>query len=537
MTLKQVKSQFGILIMTMFENEKTYGRFAENNSIDEFHKKFDDSVTRIQKDFGQNYPMIIGGKEIFSNDIFEVRSPADRNLILGRFPLATKEDTLHAIETARDSFFKWALVPYETRVRIFREVADIFSQNKFDLAAILSFENGKNRLEAMGDLDESIDFMRFYAEQLEINQGFSKQTKSATSNENTKSVLKPYGVWGIISPFNFPSAIAIGMTSGALITGNTVVLKPSSDAPISAFKFVESIYHKLPPAAINFVTGSGSIVGKTILSSDIIEGIAFTGSKQVGMSGYSTVTSHRPRPFISEMGGKNPAIVSASSDIEKATDGVMRAAFGYSGQKCSACSRVYVHKSIAPKFLDMLVAKTRALKVGKPWEKDSYIGPVINADAVQKFQNASNIAKKDGKILCGGDLVPDASCKDGNFVMPTIVAGLPKDHELIREELFLPFLCVEEFDNFDEAISLANKSNYGLTAGVFSQDRTEIEKFFEKIEAGVTYANRAASATTGAMVGAQPFVGWKDSGISGKGAGGAYYLLQFLREQTQTRCE
>jgi 1-pyrroline-5-carboxylate dehydrogenase len=255
------------------------------------------------------------------------------------------------------------------------------------------------------------------------------------------------------------------------------------------------------------------------------------------MTGYSAFEIQKPRPFISEMGGKNPAIVSANADIEKATDGVMKAAFGYGGQKCSACSRVYVQKSIANKFLERLVAKTSSLKIGKPWEKDTYMGPIINDQAVKKFQKATELAKKDGTVLCGGTLISDLSYKDGNFVSPTIVTNLPRDHELIREELFLPFLCVEEFENFDEALMLANKSNYGLTAGVFSQDKNEIEKFFEKIEAGVTYANRAASATTGAMVGAQPFVGWKESGISGKGAGGEYYLLQFLREQTQTRCE
>ena len=520
----------------MFENEKTWGRFIENNYTDEFHKKFDNAIDEVRKDFGKNYPMIIGGKEIFSDNQFQVRSPADKNLVLGNFPLATKADTIHAIETTKESFYKWSLTPYKKRVQIFREIADVFSQNKFNLAAILSFENGKNRLEAMGDLDESIDFMRFYAEQLEVNTGFSKETKSASSNEKTSSNLKPYGVWGIISPFNFPSAIAIGMASGALITGNTVVLKPSSDAPISAFKFVEAIYHKLVPSAISFVTGSGGIVGKAILESPLIDGIAFTGSKEVGMTGYNSFAIQKPRPFISEMGGKNPTIVSATADIEKATDGVMKAAFGYSGQKCSACSRVYVQKSIANKFLERLVEKTNSLKIGKPWEKDTYIGPIINDEAVKKFQNASELAKKDGKILCGGSLVPGMS-QNGNFVTPTIVSSLPKDHELIREELFLPFLCVEEFENFDEALMLANKSNYGLTAGVFSQDKNEIEKFFEKIEAGVTYSNRAASATTGAMVGAQPFVGWKESGISGKGAGGAYYLLQFLREQTQTRCE
>ena len=300
--------------------------------------------------------------------------------------MGTKEDALHAIESAKESFHKWSLTPYQKRVQIFRDVADVFSANKFTLAAILCFENGKNRLESMGDLDESIDFMRFYADQIEINTGFSKETKNATAGEKTSSVLKPYGVWGIISPFNFPSAIAIGMTSGALITGNTVVLKPSSDAPISAFKFVESIYHKLPPAAINFVTGSGGIVGKTILESPLVDGIAFTGSKDVGMRGYSTFAMAKPRPFISEMGGKNPAIVSATADIEKASDGVLRAAFGYGGQKCSACSRVYVQKSIANKFLERLVAKTSALKIGKPWEKDVYIGPIINDESVKKYQ-------------------------------------------------------------------------------------------------------------------------------------------------------
>jgi 1-pyrroline-5-carboxylate dehydrogenase len=481
--------------------------------------------------------MIIAGKEILSSNLFQVRSPADKNLILANFPLASKDDVLRAIDSAKEAFYKWSLVQYQRRVQIFREVADVFSQNKFSLAAIMCFENGKNRLEAMGDLDEAIDFMRFYAEQLEVNEGFSKSTQSANQQEKTSSVLKPYGVWGIISPFNFPSAIAIGMTSGTLITGNTAVLKPSSDSPISAFKFVESIYHKLPPAAINFVTGSGSIVGRTIFESPMVDGVAFTGSKEVGMSGFETFVVSRPRPFISEMGGKNPAIITKTADIEKATDGVMRAAFGYSGQKCSACSRVYVQKDIANKFVEKLVAKTKTLKIGKPWEKDVFLSPVINKSALEKFQRASEIARKDGKIVLGGSVLTDPEHKDGNFVEPTIVTGLPKDHDLIRNELFLPFLCVEEFDNFDDAIKEANKSNYGLTAGIFSQDKSEIDSFFEHIEAGVTYANRSSSATTGAMVGAQPFVGWKDSGISGKGAGGAYYLLQFMREQTQTRCD
>ncbi|TLX81819.1 MAG: aldehyde dehydrogenase family protein [Thaumarchaeota archaeon] len=521
----------------MFENEKTWAKAVLNNSTDEFHSKFDRAIDLVKKDFGKSYPIIIGGKEIHSDNQFQVRSPADTRIVIANFPLATKEDTIHAIESAKDAFPRWSQASYQKRIEIFRECADAFSSDKFQLAAMMTYENGKNRLEAMGDIDEAIDFLRFYADQLELNQGFSKETKSASTNEKTRSVLKPYGLWGIISPFNFPSAIAIGMTTGALITGNTAVLKPSSDTPLSAFMFVETIYHKLTPAALNFVTGAGSVVGKTILESPLVDGIAFTGSKEVGMSGFRSFVEKKPRPFISEMGGKNPAVITASADLEKAAEGILRASFGYGGQKCSACSRVYVQKNIANQFMEKLVSKVKSLKIGHPWEKDVFLGPVINEDAVKKFQRASDIAKKDGKVVFGGSVLKESDYQHGYFVEPTIVADLPQEHELVREELFLPFVCVSQFDSFDEAIKMANKTNYGLTAGIFSKDQKEIEAFFEKIEAGVTYVNRATSATTGAMVGAQPFVGWKESGISGKGAGGAYYLLQFMREQTQTRCE
>ncbi len=521
----------------MFENEKTWASAVLNNSADEFDRKFDQAIDVIQKDFGKKYPMIIGGKEIYSDNQFQVRSPADTRIVIATFPLATKDDALHAIASAKDAFSRWSQVPYQKRVEIFRECANTLSSDKFQLAAIMTFENGKNRLEAMGDVDEAIDFLRFYSDQLELNQGFSKETKSASPNEKTQSVLKPYGLWGIISPFNFPSAIAIGMTTGALITGNSAVLKPSSDTPLSAFKFVESIYHKLTPAALNFVTGAGSVVGKTILESPLVDGIAFTGSKEVGMSGFEAFVKKQPRPFISEMGGKNPAIIAESADLEKAAEGVLRASFGYGGQKCSACSRVYVQKNITNQFMEKLVSKAKSIKIGHPWQKDVFMGPVINEAAVKKFQRASDVAKKDGKVVFGGSVLKDSDFQYGYFVEPTIVTDLPQGHELIVEELFLPFVCVISFDSFDEGIKMANKTNYGLTAGIFSKDQKEIEAFFEKIEAGVTYANRTASATTGAMVGAQPFVGWKESGISGKGAGGAYYLLQFMREQTQTRCE
>lgn len=521
----------------LIENENTYATALANNSLDEFHKKFDEAINKIRKDPVKDYPNIINGNAVYSENKFTVKSPADSSISVANFPNSTEDEVNISLESAKKAFPEWSSVPYQKRVQIFRECADNFFANKFNLAAILSFENGKNRLESIGEIDETIDFLRFYADQLEQNQGFTRETKSIASNEKTRSVLKPYGVWGIIAPFNFPSAIAIGMTTGALITGNTVVLKPSDKAPLSSFKFVETIYKKIPSGAINFVTGAGTKVGKMIIESNMLDGLAFTGSLEVGLGAFKKINEGIPKPIISEMGGKNPAIVTKSADLEKSTDGVLRAAYGFSGQKCSACSRVYVHKSVVKEFVEKLLGKTKNLKIGLPWERDVFLGPVINEEAMKKYKRAVDLAKKDGKVIFGGKILKGSIYQKGNFVEPTIVTGLPEDHELVKEELFLPFLCVQEYEDFDDAVRRANDVKYGLTAGIFSKDKNQIEKFFNLIQAGVTYVNRAASATTAASPQSQPFVGWKGSGISGKGAGGLFYLPQFMREQTQTVCE
>ncbi|MGQ0791041.1 MAG: aldehyde dehydrogenase family protein [Nitrosopumilaceae archaeon] len=521
----------------MFENEFTWGNAVANNTTDVFHEQFEKAVEQVKNNLNKEYPLIINGKEIFSKIQFEVKSPSDTTIIVAKFPKGTVNDTNNAIKSAKNAFFEWSNTLYQTRAKIFKECAGLFSKQKFRLSAIMSFENGKTRIEAMGDVDEAIDFMRFYAYQLEINKGFSKETEHPNPKEKTRTILKPYGVWGIIAPFNFPSAIAIGMTTGALITGNTAVLKPASDTPLSSFEFVNTIYKKLPAGAINFVTGPGSVVGKTLIENPDVDGIAFTGSREVGMSGYKTFTQNETKPFISEMGGKNPTIVTKHANLEKATDGIMRAAFGYGGQKCSACSRVYVQKEIADKFIEKLVEKTKLLKIGLPWKRDVFLGPVINEAAKKKFEAAVELAKKDGKILVGGTILNDSQHQNGYYVAPTIVTKLPRDHKLMKEELFLPFLCIDQFDDFDEAINLANQSEYGLTAGIFSDDKKQVDDFFDKIQAGTVYANRAASATTAALVRSQPFVGWKHSGSTGKGAGGENYLQQFMRAQTHTRCD
>jgi 1-pyrroline-5-carboxylate dehydrogenase len=387
----------------------------------------------------------------------------------------------------------------------------------------------------MGDVDEGIDLMRYYCEDMETNKGYEKATGKAFPNEEAKSVMKPYGVWGVISPFNFPFAIAIGMSSGALITGNTVVFKPSSDTPLSGFKIYEILRDAgLPKGIFNYVSGSGDVVGAELVNNEDVAGIVFTGSRDVGASSYKIFNDKRPRPFIAEMGGKNPVIVTAKADLDKAVEGVMRAAFGYSGQKCSACSRVYVDKRVKKDFVERLAKRTKELVIDDPALKDTFVSPLINERAYRNYQSYIEIAKKNGKILTGGRVLTDEKRKYGYFVEPTIVDDLPKDHKLFKDELFVPILCMAGVDSLDEAIKLSNTVDYGLTAGIFSEDEKEIKQFFNEIQAGVIYANRKIGATTGAMAGAQPFVGWKFSGSSGKGAGGSYYLLQFLREQSQT---
>ncbi len=521
----------------MFENEFTWGKAVSQSQTEKFHQDFDNAVNQVRKELGKTHPNIINGKEIASQDLFTVTSPADSSITIGQFPSATQQNAQDAISAAKNAFGEWSNTSYQNRAKIFKECADEFSRQKFRLAAIMAFENGKNRFEAMGDIDEAIDFLRFYSYQLEKNEGFCKTTNHPDPHEKTQTVMKPYGVWGIIAPFNFPSAIAIGMTTGALLTGNTAVLKPASDTPLSSYEFVKVVYHKMPKGAINFVTGSGSVIGKTLIESQDVDGIAFTGSREVGMSGFHKFTKETTKPFISEMGGKNPVIVTKHANLEKAANGVMKAAFGYGGQKCSACSRVYVQKDVAEEFVSKLVQKTKDIKVGLPWEKDTFLGPIINQKAQKKFEDAAKLAKQDGKVLAGGNILQDSQYKNGIYVEPTIVADLPSDHKLVKEELFLPFLCIQEYDDFDDAIKKANDVEYGLTAGIFSEDKEQQEKFFNKIQAGVVYANREASATTAALVSSQPFVGWKNSGSTGKGAGGENYLQQFMRTQTQTRCD
>jgi 1-pyrroline-5-carboxylate dehydrogenase len=505
------------------------------------HPRYEAALKEIEKDFGKHHPMFINGHQVLAGaGEFELRSPLDTSILLGYFQKGTSEFARKAIESASQGFEAWSSKPWSERIRILRKAADIILKRQFYLAALITYEVGKNRYEAIAEVNEAADMFAYYARLMEENDGYVKPMDHVVSNEHSKSVLRPYGVWAVVSPFNFPLALAAGMISGALITGNTVVFKPTSEAPFSALKLYEILIEAgVPSNAINFVTGPGSSFGPEFASNPAVAGIAFTGSKDVGMRLYRDFVNKQPypKPFISEMGSKNPAIITAKADLDKAAEGVIRGAYGYGGQKCSATSRVYVERGIENDFLKILKSKIEKIAiVGDPRQKTTFVGPVIDEKALKKYEQAVELAKKDGRILVGGE-TPHGSLPNGFYVTPTVVAGLPSNHRLVKEELFVPFVAVDEFSTLDEALKKANDTEFGLTAGIFSEDPKEQKQFFNQINFGVTYANRKGGATTGAWPSAQPFGGWKASGATGKGVGGPYYLLQFMREQAQTVVE
>lgn len=511
----------------------TYATLRADN--EELHAAFEAGVEKVRAQLGRYHPNVIGGRERDGDGAFEKRSPVDGTL-LGTFARGTRLDVQDAITAARGAWRDWSRRPWQDRVAVLRRVADVISARQMEFAALLAMEVGKNRLEALGDVEETADLIRWSCDMMERNEGFDHPMGNLGDPAvHTRSILKPYGVWGVISPFNFPFALAGGPAGAALVTGNTVVFKPSSDAPLSAVLLTKAFHEGgVPPDAFNLVMGPGEIVGDEIQNNPGIDGIVFTGSFEVGFRLYKNFAKVYPKPVIVEMGGKNPAIVSRKADLEEAAEGIMRSAFGFSGQKCSANSRVYVERPVMDEFVRLLVAKTEAITIGDPVKRENWLGPVINERAVARYENAVGEARHDGRLLIGGERVTEHGLDAGFFVAPTIATDLPYDHRLLRDELFIPFTVVLPVDSLDQALRLSNDNVLGLTAGFYSEDPAEIARFLDEIEAGVVYVNRRAGATTGAWPGIQPFGGWKGSTATGKAGGGYYYVQQFMREQSQT---
>jgi 1-pyrroline-5-carboxylate dehydrogenase len=369
---------------------------------------------------------------------------------------------------------------------------------------------------------------------MERNKGFVRPLSRAVPKEETSTILRPVGVFAVIAPFNFPVALPCNMLGACLVAGNTAVFKPSPQSGLTGALLMETAEAAgLPPGVLNLVNGAEA--GPLLVDAEGVDGLAFTGSHQTGMRIFRKMASGPyARPVICEMGGKNPAYVTAKADLDLAAEGLVRSAFGLSGEKCSACSVAYVEETVAGDLLERLKSRAEALAVGNPEHRQTFMGPVINQTAVERFHKAVKATRSKGRIVHGGNALAGPPFDKGHFVAPTIAAELPRDHWINKEELFLPFLSVQACASLDEGIAWGNRNVYGLCAGLYSQDPREIEGFLGRAEAGVLYINRRSGATTGAWPGVQSFCGWKGSGTDGKGGLGSFTIPRYMREQSLT---
>jgi 1-pyrroline-5-carboxylate dehydrogenase len=512
----------------------TYATLSADD--DALHTAYDEGVATARSWLGERHSSLVNGehREGRPGEAYEERSPIDHDVVIGTFAHASDDDVRDAVTAARAAFPAWAARPWKERVAIMERAADQISEHRNALAALMAMEVGKNRLEALGDVEESADLIRYYCHQMEAHDGFAMPMGRLSEQEVTSDVMRPYGVWAVISPFNFPMALAAGPLGAALVAGNTAVLKPSEQGVFTGLMTVAAMHEAgVPTDVLHAVSGPGETVGAALVADPRVDGLTFTGSYETGMNVFKTFSTAYPKPVICEMGGKNPVIVAAKADVDTAAEGTLRSAFGLSGQKCSAASRAYVDRTIFSDFVQALVDRTRAINIGNPLDRGVYVGPVIDEDAVARFERAVDEARTTGQVFVGGHRLADGDFARGTYVEPTVVE-VPRDSELWDTELFVPLIAVTAVDSLDEAFALANATPLALTAGFFSEDPHDVDRFLDEVDAGVVYVNRRAGATTGAWPGVQPFGGWKGSGTNGKAGGGPYYLQQYLREQSRT---
>lgn len=497
-----------------------------NFSKPENRRKQEAALASARAALGKEYPLVVGGEKVFMERKFQSFNPSRPSEVLGIFQKGDAAIARKAVEAAAAAFETWKRVPPARRARVLFRAAALMRRKRFELNAVEILEVGKPWPEADADVAEAIDFLEYYAREM-LRYGVEHPVVKIPG-EKGKLVYVPLGVGVVIPPWNFPLAILAGMTSAAIVTGNAVVLKPSSDSPWIGWKFVEIMEEAgLPAGVLNFVTGSGGEVGDTLVSHPVTRFVSFTGSKEVGIHINELAARVQPgqiwlKRVVAEMGGKDSIVVDEGVDLEDAAKGVIASAYGFQGQKCSACSRVIVHEKIYDRFLDLLARKADALTVGDPADPSNAVGPVVNQRSLESIQAYIDRGiAEGGRLVAGGTRVPG----DGYFLRPTIIADVAPKATIAQEEIFGPVLAAIRVKNFDEGLQVANNTEFGLTGAVYTRDRRKRARAEEEFHVGNLYMNRKC---TGAMVGAHPFGGFNMSGTDSK-AGGPDYLLLFLQ--------
>lgn len=505
-----------------FKNEPLTDFSKEENA-----RKMRAAIEKVRGQLGREYDLIIGGKRVKTTDKIKSLNPAKPSQVVGIHQKAGKEHVEPAMQAALKAFEQWKHTSLEERVSLLFRVGDLLRERKFEFAAWMVFEVSKNWAEADADICETIDFTEYYArEALRLSK-----VKTDVQMPGEHDVLRyiPLGVGAVIPPWNFPCAIMAGMTMASVVSGNTVILKPSSDSPTIAAKFVELLEEcGIPEGVVNFCPGSGATFGNAVVAHPKTRYIAFTGSREVGLDINKRAAEVANgqiwiKRTILEMGGKDAIIVDADADFNAAVEGVAQAAFGFQGQKCSACSRAIIDERIYDKFLEALKARVEKLTVGDPAENPN-MGAVINESSMKTILSYIAIGKHQGRLITGGDRAPG----EGYFVQPTIIADLKPGSKLEQEEIFGPVLAVIKAKNFDQALEIANDTEFGLTGAAYTSSKDKIERAKEEFHVGNLYINRKC---TGAMVGAHPFGGFNMSGTDSK-AGGPDYLLLFTQAKS-----
>jgi len=513
-TLENVTKPFKNEPLTDFSKEENRHAQAE-------------ALTQVQSELGRTYPLIIGGKKITSEESFASINPSQPEQVIGYFTHATVEQVNEAVQIAATTFERWKRVPAEERAGYLFKVAVLMRQRRFYMNAWMIYEVGKSWIEADADTAEAIDFVEFYAR--EMLRLAEDQPLVQIEGEDNKLVYVPLGVGAVIPPWNFPYAILVGMSSASFVAGNTIILKPASTAPTIAYQFMRILEEVgLPAGIVNFLPGSGSAIGDTLVDHPQVRFIAFTGSRDVGLRIYERAAKRQPgqrwlKRSILEMGGKDAIVVDETADLDAAAAGIVASAFAFQGQKCSAGSRAIVVEQIYDQVLEKVVAQTQQLTVGDVTRPDTYMGPVIDEYALQKILAYIEIGKHEGRLVSGG-----RHHAPGYFIAPTIFADVDPHARIAQEEIFGPVLAFIKAKDFADALHIANDTEYGLTGALYSHDPQRITQAQEEFHVGNLYFNRKC---TGALVGVHPFGGFNMSGTDSK-AGGRDYLLLFTQAKS-----